>query len=79
MPPNSARPGRTCARSAWPPKPLARFVERHVMAALGGDGGGFHAGRAAASDHDLLRLRGRVQRAVGQLAPGLGCWMQEIG
>ena len=42
------------------------------MAALGGDGGGLHAGRSAADHHDLPPDLRRCQRAVGELAASLG-------
>ena len=79
MPPNSARPGSSCASSAWPPSRALALVERDVVAALGRDRGGLQAGRAAAGDHDLLPARGLGLVAVDSSRPVSGCWMQEIG
>ena len=52
-------------------QPFACLIEGHVMPALGGDGRGLHAARAAADHQDLPALHRLRQRAVGQLAPGL--------
>ncbi len=68
--------GRSCASSAWPPSCVARLVERHLVAALGGDGGSFHAGRTAAGDQHTLLARDRRPCAMRQLAarsPDAGC------
>ncbi|MNK94348.1 hypothetical protein D3C87_1145470 [compost metagenome] len=46
------------------------FVQRHLMAALGRDGGGFHPGRATAGDHDAFALWRLSAFAEDQLAPG---------
>ena len=81
MPPNSARPGSSCASSAWPPSCAACLVERDVDdRARPATAAAFMPAGPAAGDEDALSRLG-AGCACRRLSsrPVSGCWMQEIG
>ena len=65
-------PGQQLGQQHLAAEPRGFLVEGHLVAAFGRHGGGLHAARPAAHDHDRFRGLGRDARAVGQLAPALG-------
>ena len=72
MPPNSARPGQHLGQQRLAAELRAALVKRHPVAAPRRDRGRLHAARPTADDHDRALTRGRLERSIDELAPGLG-------